>query len=61
MDTETNMTQITITKRTARNTCYTIVEADRNGGRPRKDCMLHAKFEHWMSICPEFIVIDNAK
>ena len=55
-------TTITITKRTARNTCFTIVaETGYNAGVPRKESMLHDKFVAWIAKCPEYIVTDNAK
>ena len=54
-------TTITITKRTDRNTCYTIVEPNRNGGRPRKDYLLHDAFNAWIARNPQIVVTDNTK
>lgn len=49
---------ITITRRTARNVCYTIV-SDREP-KGRKDCMLHDKFASWIAKCPSAVVVDLA-
>lgn len=52
-------TTITITKRTSRNTCFTIVGPREPEGR--KSHMLHNAFAEWLAVCPSYVVIDNAK
>lgn len=52
-------TTIQITKRTARNTCFTITDATGyNAGRARKESMLHDKFTAWIAKCPDYIVTE---